>query len=64
MSQTDRDTLWALHEAERGHLTQLRAGTQLQLSKRWVRKLVARFRKEGENNLLFQPITEIHLEEA
>ncbi len=52
MSQRDRDRLKVLHEAERGHLTEKQAGAQLKLSERWVRKLVARLRKEGDGGIL------------
>ena len=52
MSQKDRDRLKVLHEAARGHLTQAQAGAQLKLSERWVRKLVARLRKEGDGGIL------------
>ena len=52
MSARDRDRLEVLHEAEKGHLTQKQAGVQLKLSERWVRKLVARLRKEGDVGIL------------
>src|SRR5271157_663389 len=52
MSQRERDRLKVLHEAEKGHLTQRQAGAQLKLSERWVRKLVARLRKEGDGGIL------------
>lgn len=52
MSQRDRDRLKVLHEAEEGHLTQKQAGEQLKLSDRWVRKLVARLRQEGDGGIL------------
>ena len=52
MSQKDRDRLKVLHEAERGHLTQKQAGGQLKLSERWVRKLLARLRQEGDRGIL------------
>jgi len=52
MSQRDRDRLKVLHEAEKGHLTQKQAGGQLQLSERWVRKLLARLRREGDGGIL------------
>jgi len=52
LSQRDRDRLKVLHEAERGHLTQRQAGAQLKLSARWVRKLVARLRQEGDGGIL------------
>ncbi len=52
MSQKDRDRLKELHEAERGHITQKQAGERLKLSERWVRKLVARLREEGDGGIL------------
>src|SRR3989454_4399882 len=52
MTQRDRDRLKVLHEAEKGHLTQRQAGERLKLSERWVRKLVARLRKEGDGGIL------------
>jgi transposase len=52
MSQKDRDRLKVLHEAEKGHLTQKQAGAQLKLSGRWVRKLLARLRQEGDGGIL------------
>lgn len=52
MSQRDRDRLKVLHEAERGHITQKQAGERLKLSERWVRKLVARLREEGDGGIL------------
>ena len=52
MRQKDRDRLKVLHEAEKGHLTQKQAGAQLKLSERWVRKLLARLRQEGDGGIL------------
>jgi len=52
MRQKDRDRLKVLHEAEKGHLTQKQAGGQLKLSERWVRKLLARLRQEGDGGIL------------
>src|SRR5450759_4586360 len=52
MSQRERDRLQVLHEVKKGHLTQKQAGGQLKLSERWVRKLVARLRKEGDGGIL------------
>jgi transposase len=52
MSQRDRDRLKVLHEAEKEHLTQKQAGGQLKLSERWVRKLLARLRREGDGGIL------------
>lgn len=52
MSQRDRDRLKVLHEAKKSHITQRQAGEQLKLSERWVRKLVARLRQEGDGGIL------------
>jgi DNA-binding Lrp family transcriptional regulator len=52
MSQKDRDRLKVLHEAEKRHVTQKQAGAQLKLSERWVRKLLARLREEGDGGIL------------
>jgi DNA-binding Lrp family transcriptional regulator len=52
MSQRDRDRLKVLQEAAKGHLTQRQAGERLKLSEHWVRKLVARLRKEGDQGIL------------
>ncbi len=52
MSQRDRDRLKVFDEAERGHITQKQAGERLKLSERWVRKLVARLREEGDGGIL------------
>lgn len=48
LSGKDRDRLKVLHEVERKHLTQREGGQQLGLSERWVRKLVARIRRQGD----------------
>ncbi len=47
MSARDRDRLKVLHEVGKGHLTQKQGGEQLGVTERWVRKLLARMRKEG-----------------
>ena len=52
ISQKDRGRLKVLHEAEKSHLPQVQAGEQLKLRERWVRKLVARLRKEGDRGIL------------
>jgi DNA-binding Lrp family transcriptional regulator len=52
LSGKDRDRLKVLHEAEKGHLTQKQAGAVLRLSERWVRKLLARLRREGDGGIL------------
>jgi hypothetical protein len=48
LSSEDRDRLKVLHEVERGHLTQGEAGQQLRVSERWIRKLLARIRRQGD----------------
>src|SRR3989337_2626466 len=52
MSRKDRDRLQVLHEVRRGRLTQKEAGEQLGVTDRWVRKLAARMRKEGDGGIL------------
>jgi transposase len=52
MSQKDWDRLKVLHAAEKGLLTQKQAGLHLRLSERWVRKLLARLREEGEGGIV------------
>jgi len=52
LSGKDRDRLKVLHEAEKGHLTQKQAAAELRLSERWVRKLLARLRREGDGGIL------------
>jgi transposase len=48
LSSDDRDRLKVLHEVEQGHLTQREAGQQLGVSERWIRKLLARIRRQGD----------------
>ena len=43
----ERDRLKVLHEVTKGHITQRQAAEQLQLSTRWVKKLVKRLRERG-----------------
>jgi len=52
MRQKDWDRLKVLHAVEKGLLTQKQAGLQLRLSARWVRKLLARLREEGDGGIL------------
>ena len=52
MSARDRDRLQVLHEVGKGQLTQQEAGEQLGVTERWVRKLVARMRQEGDGGIL------------
>jgi len=55
MSQRERFRLQVLQEAEKGQLTQKQAGAQLKVSERWMRKLVARLRQEGDGEILRRP---------
>jgi transposase len=48
MSQKERDRLQVLHEAKQRQITQKEAGEQIGVSERWVRKLLARMRKQGD----------------
>ncbi len=48
LSRKDRDRLKVLHEVEQKHLTQREAGQQLELSERWIRRLLGRIRRQGD----------------
>src|SRR5229473_2507114 len=48
MTMQDRDRLKVLHEVKKKHITQKEAAEQLGLSRRWVKKLMRRLRKEGD----------------
>ena len=48
MGQRERDRLKVLHEVEGGHLKQREAALQLGLSERGFRKLLARYRVQGD----------------
>jgi transposase len=48
MNQKERDRLKVLHEVNQGQITQKKAAEQMQVTERWVRKLMARIRKEGD----------------
>jgi len=52
MSTKERDRLKVLHEVEQGHLTQGGAAQQLGVTDRWVRKLLARVKKEGDGGIV------------
>jgi len=52
MSQKERDRLQVLHEADKRHITQREAAGQMGVSERWVRKLLARMRKEGDRAVI------------
>lgn len=48
----ERDRLKVLHEVKKGHITQRQAAEQLKLSTRWVKKLVGRLRKKGDQAIV------------
>lgn len=52
MSERERDRLKVLHEVAAGHLTQRRGAEQLLLSERGFRKLLKRFRQQGDGGVV------------
>src|SRR6202046_4856961 len=48
MSQKERDWLHWLKQAESRQITQAKAAERMQVSERWVRKLIARKKREGD----------------
>ena len=48
MSQKERDRLHWLKQAESKQITQAKAAERMQVSERWVRKLLARKKREGD----------------
>ena len=48
MSQKERDRLQVLQQARRRRITQGQAATQMEVSERWVRKLLLRMKKQGD----------------
>jgi Helix-turn-helix domain len=52
LSKEDHDRLKVFQEAEKGHITQREAGRQLGIGERWVGKLLARKRKEGDRGVV------------
>ena len=51
MSAKERDRLKVLHEVKKRHITQKQAGAELGLSVRWIRELVGRVRRRGDQGL-------------
>jgi transposase-like protein len=51
MSAKERDRLKVLHEVHKRHITQRQAAVELGLSVRWVRKLLVRWRAQGDGAL-------------
>jgi winged helix-turn helix protein len=52
MNQKERDRLQVLHEAKKRAITQKQAAEQMRITERWVRKLLARMRKEGDRAVI------------
>lgn len=52
MSEKELDRLKVLHEVEEGHLTQRQGAEQVRLSERGFRKLLKRFRKDGDRAVM------------
>ena len=51
MSAKERDRLKVLHEVRKRHITQRQAAVELGMSVRWVRKLLRRWRDQGDAGL-------------
>ena len=51
MSTKERDRLKVLHEVKRRHITQKQAGAELGLSERWIREVLLRVRRRGDEGL-------------
>lgn len=52
MSKKERDQLQVLHEVGKRQMTQREAAEQVAVTERWVRKLLARIRKEGDRAVI------------
>jgi len=52
LSTRDRDRLKVLHDVKQGHLTQREAAEQLKVTDRWVRQLLGRVRREGDQGVV------------
>ena len=52
MSQKERDRLQVLQDAKKRRITQKEAAEQMGVTERWVRKLLARLRQEGDRAVL------------
>jgi transposase len=52
MGQKERDRLKVLHESKQGKLTQKQAAEQLKLTERQMRRLLKRFRTEGDRTVI------------
>lgn len=52
MGQEERDRLKILHEAQKGQITQKQAGEQLAITERQVRRLMRRFREDGDRAVI------------
>ena len=52
LSGEERDRLQVLQAAKKGQITQRQAAAELKLSRRWVKKLIRRLRKQGDRGVL------------
>ena len=52
MSRKGRDRLKVLQEVQKEHLTQKATRLQLELTERWVRKLLQQLRAEGDGGVI------------
>ncbi|HEX8872057.1 MAG TPA: ISNCY family transposase [Candidatus Acidoferrum sp.] len=52
LTQKERDRLKVLHEVKQGHLTQAAGAAQLGVSERWVRELIGRMRRKGDQAVI------------
>jgi len=48
MSTKERDRLKVLHEVKKRHITQKQAEVELGLTERWIRELLLRVRRRGD----------------
>ena len=48
----ERDRLQVLQAAKKGQITQRQAAAELKLSRRWVKKLIQRLRRQGDGGVL------------
>ena len=54
LTQQERDWLDWLKQAKRKQITQRQAGEQMQVSERWVRKLLQRMKRDGDRVVVHQ----------
>ena len=52
MTAEDRDRVKVIHEIEKGHISQAQGARELGVSGRWMKKLVARVRQQGDRGVI------------